>query len=57
MNSRAVINVVSALSGVIGLTILSAVPIAFLMGDSNRDCQLMFLAAIIPVLSGAAGYI
>jgi len=56
MNSRAVVNVISALVVVIGLTILSSVPVSILMNDSTYDINMMTCAAIVPVLLGIAGY-
>ena len=56
MNSRAVINVISALIVVIGLTILSAVPISILMDDSSHDIKMMTLAAIVPIILGTISY-
>ena len=56
MNVRAVINVISALVVVIGLTILSAVPVSLFMGDSSNDISMMVYSAIAPIVLGVLGF-
>lgn len=56
MNSRAVINVVSALIAVIGLIILSAVPVSYMMNDSSNDIEMMLFSALIPIFFGTFFY-
>ncbi len=52
MNIRHVINVISALTVVIGLAILTSVPVAWLMGDSCRVIGLLTISAVIPIMIG-----
>ncbi|MFA7184821.1 MAG: TrkH family potassium uptake protein [Victivallales bacterium] len=52
MNIRSVINVVSALTVVIGLAILTAAPVAWVMGDGGEVVLRLTVAAAIPMLVG-----
>jgi high-affinity K+ transport system ATPase subunit B len=52
MNIRNVINVVGALTVVIGLAILTAVPVSYWMGDSRTVIVLLALSACIPIIIG-----
>lgn len=52
MNIRNVINVVSALTVVIGLAVLTAVPVAWAMGDGPELIFRLAVSAAIPVLVG-----
>ena len=52
MNIRNVINVVAALTVVIGLAILTAAPVAWMMGDPNSVIVLLILSACIPIVIG-----
>jgi trk/ktr system potassium uptake protein len=52
MNIRNVINVVAALTVVIGLAILTAVPVAWMMGDPNTVIVLLAISACIPIVVG-----
>ena len=52
MNIRNVINVVSALTVVIGLAILTAVPVSYWMGDSSTVISLLTVSACIPIVIG-----
>ncbi|OVE81770.1 hypothetical protein BVY04_02535 [bacterium M21] len=55
MNRRAVIYVVSALSIVIGVSILTSSPVAWLMGDDTRTISLLAISAVIPMVFGGIG--
>lgn len=57
MNIRQVINVIAALTVVIGLAILTAVPVSWSMGDSSRVTALLALSAGIPILTGIVMFI
>lgn len=52
MNIRHVVNVVAALIVVIGLAILTAVPVAWLMGDSRIVIWELALSGMIPIIFG-----
>ena len=56
MNVRQVLNVVSALTVVIGLFILSAAPVAWLMGDSLSVIRDLTASAGAAILAGLVGY-
>lgn len=56
MNIRNVLNVISALVVVIGITILTAVPVALAMGDSLKIAGQLLLSGIIPIIFGVIGY-
>jgi trk/ktr system potassium uptake protein len=52
MNIRHVINVIAALTVVIGLAILTAVPVSWMMGDKPKVIGLLAISAFIPILIG-----
>jgi trk/ktr system potassium uptake protein len=52
MNIRHVINVIAALTVVIGLAILTAVPVSWMMGDSSQVITLLTISACIPIVIG-----
>jgi trk/ktr system potassium uptake protein len=56
MNFRNVINVIAALVVVIGLTILTSVPVAWIMGDANHVIVKLLISALIPTAFGVAAY-
>ncbi len=56
MNSRAVINVVSALIAIIGLTILTSTPVSIWMNDSIKDTQMLSISGVIAIVLGTFGY-
>lgn len=56
MNIRSVINVISALVVVIGIAILTAVPVSLMMGDDwSVACELL-VSGLIPIIVGIIGY-
>jgi len=57
MNVKQVINVVAALVVVIGLAILSAAPVAYMMGDKTIVVEELALSALITIAAGIAGYL
>jgi trk system potassium uptake protein TrkH len=57
MNIRNVINVVSALVVVIGIAIFTAVPVSWVMGDSNEVILQLTLSALIAIFAGIAFFI
>jgi len=57
MNIKNVINVISALVVVVGLAILSAVPVAFFMGDSIKIIYALALSAFFPITVGITAYL
>lgn len=56
MNIRNVINVISALVVVIGIAILTAVPVALAMGDGWKVAGELFISGMIPIAVGVFGY-
>ena len=52
MNIRHVINVIAALTVVIGLAILTAVPVSWMMGDPGQVITLLTVSACIPIVIG-----
>lgn len=56
MNYRNVINVIAALTVVIGLTILTSVPVAWVMGDTNQVIIKLLISGLIPSALGLAVY-
>jgi len=57
MNIRQVINVTAALTVVIGLTILTAVPVAWAMGDSTEVICKLFLCSMISINAGIFAFL
>lgn len=56
MNVKVVLNVVSALVVVVGVAILSSVPVSMLMGDSSYSTGMLALSALVAILFGVVGY-
>lgn len=56
MNYRNVINVIAALTVVIGITMFTSVPVAWLMGDANHIIAKLVISALIPIVFGLAVY-
>jgi trk/ktr system potassium uptake protein len=56
MNVRNVINVISALVVVIGIAILTAVPVALLMGDSVKVISELLISGLIPIVCGVIAF-
>jgi len=57
MNIKTVINVISALVVVVGLAILSAVPVAFIMNDSNKVIFSLTISALFPISAGITAFL
>ena len=56
MNARNVINVISALVVVVGIAILTAVPVSMTMGDEWSVVFKLFLSAMIPITCGTIAF-
>ena len=57
MNIRNVINIISALLVVIGIAILTAVPVAWAMGDSLKVILELLFSALIPIVCGLIAFL
>lgn len=56
MNVRNVINVISAVVVVIGIAILTAVPVSWAMGDSVTVISELMVSALIPIICGVIAF-
>jgi trk system potassium uptake protein TrkH len=57
MNIKSVINVISSIIVVVGLIILTAVPVSYLMHDDTKTIFALLISALIPIFAGVLGFL
>ena len=57
MNIKSVVNVISSIIVVVGLVILTAVPVSYIMHDNTRTIVALLLCGLFPIAAGITGFL